>query len=332
MSDLDFSMLDKKLGEIAENGSDLIPIVELKPGQIDSRYLRSSYSSSQLLHACPRKFQLKCLQAKRADDASTSVTFAYGHAVGDGVAELMITRNLSAAIWKLFLSWDVEFLAENEKQKKSIAHAVLAIQMFHSSMQDGYLSEYEVAAYNNKPAAELSFRITIPGKYGAHTYRGYIDLVLRNIISGELGVLENKTSSGSWVNHYQYKNSAQALGYGVVLDEIDANNSSYEVMYNVYMTKLFRWEEFNFHKSFSQKAMWLRDIIYDVNQVETYVANEGNYGIWPLRGESCTNFGRVCEYMDICQLDTKNLMSPLRVTDLEETKEYDVELDIGDLI
>ena len=337
-NDLDFSMLDDSLGGSTDNTSNIIPTVELEDHQIDPRYVRSSYSSSQLLHACPRKYQLKCLQAEKAGDASTSVTFAFGKTVGFGIAELVSGNTLHQTIFKMFLEWDVDFLAENVKQKKSFAHATNAIQMLASRLEDGELSEYVVATCAGKPAAELSFRIKFPGKHAIHTYRGYLDLVLQNIMTGEFTVMENKTNSGTWVNHYQYKNSSQATGYGVVLDQIEGDKSSYDVLYFVFMTKLLRYEEFSFPKNYHQRALWLRDRMWDVQTVERLFEQEGNYGIWPMNGENCTAFGRNCEYMDVCHLDTQNLMSKLKENQLQELdkegniREYDFELTLEDLL
>ena len=336
---LDFSMLDESLGGgDAGDSPELIPVIEIGEHQIDPRYTRSSYSTSLLLHACPRKFQLKCLQADKKEDASTNVTFAFGSTVGMGIAELVSGTSLEDTIFKMFCEWDVDFLAENEKQKKSFAHAVNAIQMLASRMEDGELSEYVVATYNGKPAAELSFRIKFPGRHATHTYRGYLDLVLQNIMTGEFTVMENKTNSGTWVNHYQYKNSSQATGYGVVLDQIEKDKSSYDVLYFVFMTRLMRYEDFSFPKNYHMRALWLRDRMWDVQTVERLFEQEGNYGIWPMNGESCTSFGRNCEYMDVCHLETANLMAKLRENQLEETdregnlKQYDFELTLEELL
>jgi hypothetical protein len=99
-----------------------------------------------------------------------------------------------------------------------------------------------------------------------------------------------------------------------------------------------RYEEFNFPKNPHQRALWIRDRLWDVEQVERLFELEGNYGIWPMHGESCTQFGRNCEYMDVCHLDTGNLMSKLRENQLVERKrdgteaEYDFELNVEDLL
>lgn len=316
----------------------MIPVVNLEPGQVDPRFTRLSYSGLQTLHECPRKFQLDKQQAEKPpQDNSTSVTFAYGHALGDGIQKYLVNRDsmpeeaaLNSALWKMFLAWDADLLAENDKQKKSFFRAVAALLQFRELVKAGLLSEdYEVAVFEGKPACELSFRIDLGNGF---YFRGYVDLVLRHKVSGEYVILELKTSSANYVNHLAYKNSAQAIGYSVVLDTIAPGISSYAVQYLVYMTKLDRFEVFEFPKTFRQRVQWLQDLMWDKKQVVDMVAFYGNDGIWQVRGESCMNFGRPCDYMDMCGMDTKRLVSPLLETQLTEDKEYQFNFTIQELI
>lgn len=306
----------------------LIPVVELEAGQVDPRYLRTSYSSSLDLHACPRFYQLSRLKAPRQEDASSNITFSYGHAVGEGIQEFLIHRNLDKAIWTMFLHWDVELFDENEKQKKSFFRAVAALMQFASLCNEGLLSDYEVVEFNGKPAAELSFRIHFPHT----TYRGYIDLVLRHILTGELLILELKTSSANYINHYQYKNSAQAIGYSVILDKIAPGTTAYSVLYLVQLTKLERFEVFEFPKTYHQRALWVKDRLWDEQIILGLAEYYGNYGIWPMHGESCTRFGRTCDFMDMCHLQTENVMAPLRENQLTESTTYDFEFTVQELL
>lgn len=316
----------------------MIPVVELQPGQVDPRFTRLSYSGLLDLHACPRKFQLNKLQAERPEqDVSTSVTFAYGHAMGEGIQQYLIHRTnmddelaFNTALWKMFLAWDADLLDENLKQKKGFFRAVAAMLQFQALVKDGFLADdYEVAYFNGKPAAELSFRIDLGDGF---FYRGYVDLVLIHIPTGQYLILELKTSSATWVNHYTYKNSAQAIGYSVVLDTIAPGVSSYGVQYLVYMTKLERFEAFDFPKSFRQRVQWLQDLIWDKKQLMDMVGFYGNDGVWQVRGESCCDFGRVCDFMDMCQMPTERLAAPLLESQLVEDKEYQFEFTLQELI
>lgn len=316
----------------------LIPVVNLEPGQVDPRFSRLSYSGLTDMHGCPRRFQLNKLQAEKPEqDVSTSVTFAYGHCMGEGIQQYLIGRDIfeedlafDTALWKMFLAWDCDLLAENDKQKKSFFRAVAAMLQFRELCLSGLVGEdWEVAVFAGKPAAELSFRIDLgDGFY----YRGYVDLVLRNKISNEFMILELKTSSANYVNHYAYKNSAQAIGYSVVLDKIAPGTSAYSVQYLVYMTKLERFEPFDFPKTFRQRVQWLQDLMWDKKQIVDMVAFYGNDGIWQVRGESCVDFGRVCDYMDMCGMDTARMASPLLESMLVEDKEYQFEFTIQELL
>lgn len=312
---------------------DTSPLIEIDDsnGEIDPRFKLLSYSSSLVLHGCARKYQLTKLKQKMPGDGDDNLDFAFGHAVGDGLAELFITGSLDKAILKAFLGWKPDFLAEDDKRMKSFAYAVFALTMLDSMRQDGFLAGYKVKYFDGKPAAELGFTIDLTDGFAD---RGFVDIVLEHEITGEIKVLEIKTDSGNYINHYKYKNSSQALSYSVVLDKIANQATSYTVQYLVYMTKLFKYETFEFPKTFAQRAMFLRDIIYDVDHIKNYVANEGNYGIWPMHGEFCTSFNRVCEFMDMCHMNTEQLMVPLRQShiDAEANQEYAFHLTLEELL
>lgn len=307
---------------------ELIPTVELEPGQTDPRYLRVSYSSLLDFHACPRFFQLKKLKLQGAQDQKANVTFSFGHAMGLGIQEFLTHRDLDKAIWAMFMEWDVDYLAENETQKKSFPEAVAALETFAGLCDNGLLEDYEVAYFNGKPAAELSFCID----FGVFKYRGYVDLVLEDKTTGELLILELKTSSANAIWASSYKNSAQAIGYSVVLDRIKPGCTSYSVLYLAYMTKLRRYEVFEFPKTLVQRVHWIKNTLWDQTLLADMVSNFGNYGVWPQHGESCRRFGRDCEFLDSCHLATERVMSPVLETDLVEETEYDFYFTVEELL
>ena len=314
-----------------------IPVVNLPEGVVDPRLARLSYSSRLTLHSCNRKFQLEKLQAERPEqDIKTSVTFAYGHAIGEGIQQYLIANSagidnpLQHAIWRMFLAWDCDLLEENEKQKKSFLRAVAAICNFAELVRDGFIADdYEVAMFNGKPAAELSFRIDLGDGF---SYRGHVDLVLRHKSSGEYVILELKTSSANYINQNSYKNSSQAIGYSVILDKIAPGVSSYSVQYLVWLTKLERFEPFDFPKTFRQRVQWLQHLIWDKKHIMDMVAFYGNDGVWQTMGESCTSFGRDCDFMDLCGTDTARITAPLTEDQVVEAKEYDFNFTIEELV
>jgi hypothetical protein len=152
--------------------------------------------------------------------------------------------------------------------------------------------------------------------------------VLREKSSGKVVVLEVKTTgvSGS-VNPATYKNSAQAIGYSIVLDKIFPALSSYEVLYLVYHTKTRDYEPLPFTKNYLQRALWIRELLLDLDIIGLYE----EAGVYPMRGESCVSFGRDCEYLNTCALSTAYLTKPCTPQD-EDKVEYSIELTLQDLL
>ena len=299
---------------------------------IDPRILNLSYSSLTTLHTCPRKFQLYKLNGKydKEEDIPGSVTFAYGHAVGAGIQGILEGRTTSQVIWEQFLLWDIDLLADNPRQNKSFWGAMIAIQQFASMYENNYLDGYELVYYNGKPACELSFVIHLPDGF---KYRGYVDAVLRHKITGEVLVLECKTTNAASVNPAQYKNSAQAIGYSIVLDMLFPELSSYKVLYLVYQTKSEEFVQLPFDKSYYSRALWIRELLLDIEVIKLYEDTDQTY---PMRGESCYSFFRECEYLQVCTLSTERLIEPLTEVGLEkiqtELAKFQVQITLNDLI
>ena len=271
-----------------------------------------------MCHKCPRKFQLYRLSADKiateeVKEREQGVTFAYGKVVGVGMQSALEGKSEEQVFLDCFLEWDVDLLDETPRQKKSFWLALFAAKKFMALREDGFLEDYELIYYQGKPAVELSFQITLPNDF---KYRGFLDGVLRHKQTGEIMVLENKTSSGR-ANSAQYKNSGQALGYSVVLDILFPEVSSYTVLYLVYESRSFEYVEMPFKKSLLQRALWLQELLIDTETILKYE----QYNCYPMYGESCFDFFRECEYLGTCTLQTENLVKPLTSTLLEEIEE-----------
>jgi hypothetical protein len=299
-------------------------------GGFDPRLKLLSYSSNLTLHKCPRKYQLYKLKA--VDDemdpqaaSNQNLTFAFGHIVGEGIQDVLDGMEEEKVIWKMFLGFHADLEDRNEKQNKSFYLAVAAIQRFISLRANGFLDDYELLTYNGRPAKELSFRIHLQDGF---KYRGSVDAVLRHRITGKILVLECKTSSSNTLHATTYKNSAQAVGYSVVLDVIAPEISSYEVLYLVYLTKDMAYEQLKFTKTYLQRATWIQELLLDVETIKLYQKT----GVYPMRGESCMDFYRDCEYLNQCTLSTNLITSPFNPAVVIDDKVYDVELSLEDLI
>lgn len=298
---------------------------------MDVRLQMLSYSGLLELHRCPRRFQLIKLNAtaNEEDDSESSVTFAFGHAVGTGIQDVLMGKSLEETIWNMLINWPVDPMAENEKQKKSLWHAVHAIQMFHSIRNTGSLRDYELVFLGEKPAVEMMFIIKLPNGF---RYRGFVDAVLRHRITNKIMVLENKTTASITLSASQYKNSSQAIGYSIVLDSLFPELSSYDVKYLIYKTKEFDFEDMTFGKSYLSRAQWIQELLFDAQDIERYE----NAGVYPMRGENCKAFNRDCKFFGLCTMNTVSLSSPIDDATLaryeEEESKADVILTLEQLI
>lgn len=305
---------DSELGdsEFQPTGTSIVgdPIKAIS-GSIDKRIQLLSYSSLLTLHACPRKFQLYKLKSERAtQDEIAGVTFAFGHVVGQGIQDVFEDREYKDIVLRMFAMWDSKSLFDkDEKRHKSFSEAVQCIRKFRALREAGFLEEYELVYVPNpvsgrsEPACELGFAVSV---FDGFTYRGFVDAVLRNKITGEIVVLECKTTWMREVSTAAYKNSGQALGYSVVLDSLFPGISSYSVLYLVYSTTTLDFNCLPFAKSFGQRAEWIRSLVFDVEDIARYE----EIGFYPKRGESCNDFFRECEYFNVCNLSTSYLAKP----------------------
>jgi hypothetical protein len=297
-------------------------------GNIDYRIRQLSYSSILTLHECPRKYELYKKRASHQDLIGTSekssITFAFGHTVGAGIADIMVGLSMDEVIWKAFLTWEVDLFAEDAKACKSFWAAILALKRLEALRNSGFLSDYEVVIHDGNPAVELSFAISFPDGF---RYRGHVDVVLKHRVTGAIVVLECKTTSAASVNPATYKNSAQAIGYSIVLDSVASDVNGYTVYYLIYSTKAGTWEILAFDKNYSQRALWIRELLLDIETIKMYEEAE----IYPMRGESCFNWYRECEYFNVCQLSTERLTKPMKQEFVDKTQ-YQIELTLAQLL
>ena len=297
---------------------------------MDTRLKLLSYSSNLTLHTCPRKYQLYKLGASATEDSvEESITFAFGHVIGLGIQLVYEGYTESQIIWKLFQFWKPDLFAADEKRAKSFWFAIHAVQKFISLKAQGFFSDWELVYVDGKPATELGFTIVLPDDF---TYRGFVDAVLVNKIDGRVMVLECKTTAAKYLNAAQYKNSAQAIGYSIVLDHLFPDISSYEVLYLVYLSLGKNYETFLFPKSYLQRALWIQELLLDVESIKMYE----NSGVYPMRGESCYSYNKECKYLGNCTLSTQYLTTPMTPEDEEAMREkesqYQIKVTIQDLI
>jgi hypothetical protein len=284
------SATDNAFGVLKDNYRQLVAIGNL-----------TSNSMQEKLHTCPRYFQIMKLQADNEGEyeRESNCHFAFGHAVGAGVATFDQTKDLRKAIWAAFLAWNMDLFAEVIPKKgrpnplKSFTHAIWALYVYASFCEDELdMDEYEVVK------TEATIGVDFENGY---FYSGHIDELLRHRDTGRYKVKENKTVSESIVDPAKYANADQALSYAVVIDSLGA--ADYAVQYTVYSSTEQRWMVFEFVKSPLAKVEWLQDQAFIASTIEAYSEKD----FFPKRGASCYLYGRQCEHFQNCDFDSQRV-------------------------
>lgn len=271
-----------------------------------------SHSMEEVLNSCPRKFQIAKLSAGSAEGRPryNNVTFAFGHAVGAGVAVYDKTQSLRSAIWAAFLAWDIDFFAAEEPKpnrpdpRKSFAYAVYALEKYATWHTENVMDQYEVVELEATVLVDLETGHCDPDLIGDQPtmfHTGHVDELLRHKVSGNFRVKENKTTGLSVVDPALYQNSNQTLGYSVVVSMFGA--SEYDVLYTIYSSSEMRWVSFDFPKTHLARAQWLKTETQQAEVIRIYVDDD----FFPMRGSSCYSYSRQCEHFGSCNLDMKKV-------------------------
>lgn len=286
-----------------------------------------SPSSSVVLHACPRRFEIDKLTGNREDE---TIDTRFGHVVGNGVQTSFITNSRDAAYIAALLRWRDDLDDDDAvRAKKTFWHSLLAIDKFQA-LRSSYFRNFELAYFQGKPAIELGFSIDCGNGF---FYRGFLDALLINTTTRALCVYEGKTTKFKDPNEASYKHSGQALGYSTVVDTISRLlglnlTEKYEIRYAIWCTASAEWETMEFTKSHTQRALWIQNILIDIEHIVGY--SERDY--FPMHGESCYNFFRQCPHFGTCEMQNKYLIGDNIKVKIEPDDMYQFKYKLEDII
>jgi len=286
-----------------------------------------SYSSMQTLSTCPRKFELRKIHPMDDIPRDTSAALSNGKAVGVGFATFLETNNIDLALLE---TWH-NYYPPLEDNLRSISLACVTVERLADYCSINLMDKYKLAVFEDKPATELSFGIKLaPNVY----YIGYLDAVLEDRDSGVLLPLELKTTSMYNNLIALYKNSAQGISYGLVVDKINGTpQPNYDILYLVaqlHRTKADKFrptiQEFPFRKTMMDRLEWLIGLQLDVQRIQAYMEVE----MFPRNGSGCVSFGSLCPFFGVCTL--KSQSTPVITDTKPEIKEVQFMFDLQELI
>lgn len=298
---------------------------------IHPNLLKSSHSSSVLLHKCPRKFELYKLGLLNRQDDDGDEHLEFGSIVGLGTQEYFVSNSKEASYITMLLNQKKSIEDDTgERNKKTFWYALNALDKF-TTFRHTELSRYRVAEFDGKPASELGFILHCPD---GSQFRGFLDLLLVDTYLGELIPYEGKTTKFSTVHEAIYKNSGQALGYSLITDAVASSlgmevKSSFDVIYSIFKSSKMEWEQQKFRKSHSQRASWIKNLLIDNSQVAQFSSMD----YFPMHGENCFDFFKPCGAFGICELSNDALLGGVEAKEtVDDLSKYQFHFSLEEII
>lgn len=290
------------------------------------KYLNvTSFSQLDVFNRCPRKFQLAKERAAFVPGAPdlglSNVDFAFGHAVGAGIQNFLVTGDLEIALFNCVMAWRCDFQAGIPKKKKNIWSAMIAVEKFAHSVLPDQLADWELLTLTNgEPAIEISFSFHCGNGF---KHYGHMDIALRNKRTGKIMVVDCKTTGFTDAEESLYANSTQALSYAVMIETLMPEEvMEYDVMYLVYSSSEREWTPLPFTKSVLDQAEWIKDLLLTHDMIRTY----NDVGFFPKRGNACYEYFRRCEFYGECNLTSDERLPELAPDAEAEVPHYTVDL------
>lgn len=255
-------------------------------------------SSVDIINTCPRKAEYALLRGMRKEDESEALVF--GKAIHAALETLYradpAKRSLSDMI-AAFEAAGASLASVPETEKRSLSNGVKILNRYFAS----YASDPWVIYSDDKgPFVERSFELPFKthNKFTSVFVHGQMDAVMQNTETGELVVVDHKTTSTVSDLINRVKPNLQFSLYAWAANQMGLKVS--RVMVNgiqVAKTKS------DFLRIFTDRgpddfAELDLSLTHAIEQYDKFSAADA----WPMNTSSCSNYGG-CQYLGICQLD-----------------------------
>jgi hypothetical protein len=234
-----------------------------------------------------------------------------GKALHSGYQDFLVSQNVDQAVWALLETYPY---AQEYMQKNDFRSLEASISTLEEMCESSSLYDYEVATILDPngievPAIEVPFEIRfsdirLPDGRGI-AFTGYIDAVLRNLVSGLYRTMDIKTHRSTLTDHTaKYKFDGQQVPYGLVVDHIAGQEQQeFDVLYLDTYVDLTdpRVQKYSFTKYAEDVEEWLLATVLKVQSIQRYMQMDH----FPRTQGGCISFNRPCWFLEVCETRSK---------------------------
>ena len=282
-----------------------------------TEFLRISDSSLNTFETCARKFEFNKLYPRRPRDTDAFAADV-GTALHAGLQEFWTNQDEDKAVWAYMQKYPYALEYQQEKDDRSFFAGLSTLE---EMMVSNTMYEYElarimrpatVAELEANPlvlqyetaAIEVPFEITLKGIVlpdgRGVKYTGFIDAIMRNMVSGQYRTLDIKTHRRTIKDaSAKYQFAGQQVPYGIVVDHVAGQPvDAFDVLYLDCFVDLVepRVQMYPFLKTRDDMQEWLLDLVLEVQRIQKYM--EMNH--FPRTRGGCLSFNKPCYFFSLC--------------------------------
>lgn len=264
--------------------------------------LEISHSGLNTFASCPRKWAFRKAIVEFQGERRSSVAADVGTAMHEGFQNYMIHKDEDKAIEALLLAHPIEI--EGTKPDQYAVEA--SVHTLLEGIKDGKLDNYDLAYFTvgaeRHPAVEVGFQVEIECTHVVFRLRGFIDLVLRSMMSDRFMAVDIKTTTPQGSAHFEtkYKFDWQCTSYGIPLQGLMGVDTDFD-------TAIFGVIQSDYEPRFLMPQF--RRTQADVRQYYTYLLDKcaqiERYWIaqhFPRHPQACISFSKPCFYHSSCDV------------------------------
>ena len=292
------------------------PIVEL------------SHSGLNTFASCPKKFAFRKMIVNYGEDREESDATAVGTAMHEGIQEFMRSRSADAALEALARYHPINL---QDRAKASTYSFEAATWTLMHLIDNTDLDSYDLVTFKKNgieyPATEVPFLVTYETEHLVFHVRGFIDLVLRNPVTGHLMPVDIKTMTDRSIGNVEakYTYDWQVTSYGIPLNALLGHEGLFDVA--ILAVVLSDREPQSKMPIFTRTPHDVDAYYYylldNCRRIERYYVEDH----FPRNPSGCIAFERTCFYHKFCGNrrleDMQMLLNPSRSEGYRSERPFD---------